>query len=339
MTSDLTRFIYIWIDKHQNFRSKVKYSHEKEPIWWQYDGSSTGQANGAESDNTEIYIKPVRTYHMPLFSECKYKQVLVLCETYLKDRKTPHPDNMRFLAEQVLSSLSVTDMDPWYGFELEFFMISTVTGLPLGFTTETPPEQGAFYCGVGAGKCFGRLIMDEFEALCLASGVKLVGSNVEVACGQWEYQIFGHGIQAADDAWVSQYLLSLVAEKYDVSISWHPKPFPGCNGSGMHVNFSTRETRTVSHGRQALSKAIEKLKVKHLEHIEVYGKHNELRLTGKHETSSLTEFTHGVGTRHTSVRINHETDELGYGYLEDRRPASSCNMYVVAMKLADTIIN
>ncbi len=331
-----TRFIYIWTDAQQNFRSKVKYATAAEgPSWWQYDGSSTGQADSADG-NTEIYLKPVRTYNMPLFSG--YRQTLVLCETYLRDRKTPHPDNKRYLAEQVLSNVS--DMDPWYGFEMEFFMISCANNLPLGFTTgDVPPEQGQFYCGVGAGKCFGRRIMNEFEELCLASGVNLVGSNVEVACGQWEYQIFGHGIKAADDAWVSQYLLSMVAEKYDVSISWHPKPFPGCNGSGMHVNFSTRATRDTSSGRAALSEAIEKLKSKHLEHIEVYGEHNELRLTGKHETSSLTEFTHGVGTRHTSVRINHETDELGYGYLEDRRPASSCNMYVVAMKLADTIIN
>jgi len=331
----VTRYVYIWLDKLQKFRSKVKYVKDDEaPTWWQYDGSSTGQAGGLE---TEIYLKPVCCYNMPPFSSVK--QVLVLCETYLKDKQTPHPDNVRCFADELLSTPYVTEMDPWYGFEMEFFMMDADKGLPLGFVTEDPPEQGPFYCGVGAGKCFGRNIMNEFEALCLECNVNIVGSNAEVACGQWEYQIFGKGIKAADDAFVSQYLLELVAEKYNVAISWHPKPFLKCNGSGMHVNFSTVRTRSPVYGRGALEQAIEKLKARHLEHISVYGKHNERRLTGKHETSSLTEFTHGVGTRHTSVRINYETHDLGYGYFEDRRPASSCNMYLVAMKLADTIIN
>jgi glutamine synthetase len=332
---NVTRYIYVWQDKQQRFRSKVKYSDaEDQPGWWQYDGSSTGQSGGPD---TEIYLKPVRCYDMPPFET--YNQMLVLCETYLKDKTTPHPDNVRHFAEQVLISPAVKEQDPWYGFEMEFFMYDQLKGLPLGFETEDPPEQGTFYCGVGAGNCFGRQIMNEFEALCLKCNINIVGSNAEVACGQWEYQIFGKGLRAPDDVCVSQFLLSMVAEKYNVSISWHPKPFLKCNGSGMHVNFSTEMTRSPVHGREGLAQAIEKLRARHHEHIAVYGKNNERRLTGKHESSSLTEFSHGVGTRHTSIRINHETNELGYGYLEDRRPAASCNMYMVAMKLADTIIN
>lgn len=324
----MNRYIYIWLDSCQNFRSKVKYS-SSEPDWWQYDGSSTGQANGYSS---EVYLKPVKIY-------TDKKQYIVLCETYLADKTTPHPDNKRWHAEEVFNKGTVKSEDPWYGFELEFFMIDPKTGLPLGFTSPLPPTQGQFYCSVGAGKCFGRQIMDEFEQLCLSYNVGIVGSNAEVACGQWEYQIFGKGLTAADDAWVSRYLLDIVAEKHNVAISWHPKPFLTCNGSGMHLNFSTTAMRDPQLGRKAIAEAVNKLSLKHREHIKVYGEHNHLRLTGHHETSSMEVFTCGVGTRNTSIRINQETDLNGYGYLEDRRPASSCNMYSVVSIMAETILS
>jgi glutamine synthetase len=55
-----------------------------------------------------------------------------------------------------------------------------------------------------------------------------------------------------------------------------------------------------------------------LEHIAVYGEDNELRLTGKHETASLNEFSYGVANRGCSVRIGRETAAEGFGYFEDR---------------------
>ena len=47
---------------------------------------------------------------------------------------------------------------------------------------------------------------------CLEAGIELTGTNAEVALGQWEYQCLGKGIKAADDLWVSRYLLYKIAE-------------------------------------------------------------------------------------------------------------------------------
>ncbi len=337
----LNRLIYAWLaptkDGHLGFRSKVKYVNEEDqPDWWQYDGSSTGQATS--SSNTEVYLKPVKQYIMPNFTE-DIRQTLVLCETYLPDKVTPHPDNKRYNCCLTMAESNVVSADPWYGFELEFFIMDAKTRLPLGFKPgEAPPAQGQFYCSVGAGNCYGRDIMDEFEALCHKCGVGLVGSNAEVSCGQWEYQIFGKGLKAADDAWASRYFLDLVAEKHGAYISWHPKPFAECNGSGMHVNFSTVDMRDPKKGHKAINNCIHLLSSRHEDHIRVYGAHNNLRLTGKHETSSMELFTCDVGTRGTSVRINHDTAKNWHGYIEDRRPASSCDMYSVVQVMADTVI-
>lgn len=64
--------------------------------------------------------------------------------------------------------------------------------------------------------------------------------------------------------------------------------------------------------------------------FQIYGKDNDKRMSGKHETSKLDEFTYGIGTRHTSVRIGHDVYNDKKGYFEDRRPASNMNPYLVA---------
>ena len=57
---------------------------------------------------------------------------------------------------------------------------------------------------------------------CLDLGITLTGTNAEVALGQWEYQCFGKGIKAADDLWVSRYLLFKIAEEFGVGVNIHP---------------------------------------------------------------------------------------------------------------------
>jgi glutamine synthetase len=61
-------------------------------------------------------------------------------------------------------------------------------------------------------------------------------------------------------------------------------------------------------------------------------------LTGHHETSSKETFSYGVGNRAASVRIPTSTAAEKKGYIEDRRPASDIDPYVVAALICDTIL-
>lgn len=54
----------------------------KDLPWWNFDGSSTGQAEGSNSD---IYLKPVAIYKDPFMLS---NNILVMCETY-KYNKEP----------------------------------------------------------------------------------------------------------------------------------------------------------------------------------------------------------------------------------------------------------
>jgi len=67
--------------------------------------------------------------------------------------------------------------------------------------------------------------------------------------------------------------------------------------------------------------------------IVFYSQNNAERLSGHHETSKYDQFSYGVGTRHTSVRIPNQVKVEGTGYFEDRRPGSDADPYLVSSRL------
>lgn len=324
---------YIWLDGHkptQGLRSKTMVRSDfggtlEECPMWVFDGSSTEQAEGNSSD---CLLKPVAIFPDP----DRENGYLVMTEVLNADG-TPHESNGR-------ATIDDDDEDFWFGFEQEYFLWDPETNLPPGFPPGGyPPPQGPYYCSVGAKNAHGRALVDEHLDLCLAAGLNVEGINAEVAAGQWEYQIFAKSPYAAgDEIWISRYLLERTAEKYGLAIEWHPKPLGDTdwNGSGMHANFSNGAMR--DEGRQEVFTAICEEFGKNIErHISVYGADNNQRLTGKHETQSIDQFSYGVSDRGASIRIPVSTMEDGWrGRLEDRRPASNADPYKVAAAIVKT---
>ena len=80
----------------------------------------------------------------------------------------------------------------------------------------------------------------------------------------------------------------------------------------------------------------------HARHIAAYdpnqGKDNARRLTGRHETSSIHDFSAGVANRGASIRIPRQVAADGQGYLEDRRPSSNCDPYSVTEIIVTTAV-
>jgi len=316
-----TKLEYIWLDgtkPTQGLRSKTRIANnfsgklEDCPVW-SFDGSSTQQAIGGNSD---LLLKPVAIYPDP-----DRKNAYLVMTEVLNPDGTPHPTNTR-------ATIADDSDDFWFGFEQEYFLCDLETKKPLGFPIDGyPAPQGPYYCCVGAKNAFGRNIVEEHFDLCLEAGLNVEGINAEVAPGQWEYQIFAKGAKdAGDQIWIARYLLERTAEKYGVYVEWHPKPLGkdlDWNGSGMHANFSNGEMRT--SGDKKVFTAICEEFGKHIqEHISVYGAYNDQRLTGKHETASINDFSYGVSDRGASIRIPVGTIEDGWkGRLEDRRPSSN----------------
>ncbi len=330
---------YIWIGGNNELRGKTKVVEIEttnitlnQISTWNYDGSSTNQASGEDS---EVILKPAAIFNDP-FRENGY---IVLCDTYLPNGEH-HTTNNRFNAKKIFDKK--LDEKPWYGLEQEYFLIDNNTGNPLGFCKNLiANQQGQYYCSVGANNAFGRDIAEEHLQACIKAGIKISGINAEVAPGQWEFQIGPcEGIEEGDHMWTARYLLIKIAEKYNVTIDFEPKPLKGhWNGSGCHTNFSTlkmREGDENNNGLYYIDDAINKLSLKHKEHMDVYGTGNELRMTGEYETSSYDKFSDGIANRGCSIRRGNETFKNNKGYFEDRRPSSNCDPYLVTSKIFET---
>jgi len=332
----VTKAEYIWIDGHtptSKLRSKTKIiDGDVKKISdlpdWGFDGSSTRQAEGHFSD---CLLKPVSYFPDPIRGG---SDILVMCEVFNADG-TVHKSNKRAQLKDLADKYK--NEDCWFGIEQEYTFFDGIK--PLGWPDNGfPAPQGGYYCGVGSDEVYGREIVEEHMEICLAAGIKLSGINAEVMPGQWEFQVGPCGpLEVSDQLWIARWLLYRIGEDYDVSATLDPKPVKGdWNGAGAHTNFSTKSMREPG-GIKVIEDACKKLGAKHDEHIAVYGAMNEERLTGLHETCSISEFRYGVSDRGASIRIPMQTDQDGYGYLEDRRPSANVDPYEVCYMLIKTI--
>lgn len=338
---------YVWIDgSGVVLRGKARTLNKKVTCVadipeWNFDGSSCYMA---PTENSEVILKPVAYYRDPFRQG---DNILVMCETYVWEDTTykklvPANTNFRAYATKIWDACP--EEVPWYGIEQEYQLLvghGRFTTWPLGWPKDGyPGPQGPYYCSIGASNTFGRIIADNHYKCCLYAGINISGTNAEVAPGQWEYQIGPSvGVDVGDMMHMSRYLLTRCAEDYGVDVSFAPKLFPDWNGSGCHTNYSTETMRAGTGGMEYIHDMMKKFEAKHAQHISVYGEDNHLRLTGHHETSSSTKFSFGVGNRAASFRIPTATTAAnGKGYIEDRRPASNIDAYLVASMIFDTSV-
>jgi glutamine synthetase len=321
---------YIWIDGTKptaKLRSKAKVVPDgQEPPIWGFDGSSTQQAPGANSD---CVLRPVFVCPDPIRGG---NNKLVMAEVLLPDM-TPHETNTRAACAKVAKEYAREEA--WFGIEQEYTFFDGAK--PLGWPDNGfPAPQGGYYCGVGADEVFGRDVVEAHLDNCIRAGLSIYGINAEVMPAQWEFQVGALPAPLiADQLWVARWLLYRTGEDFGVSATLYPKPVKGdWNGAGAHTNFSTKAMR---QSLDACIAAAEALGKRHDLHIANYGYGIEERLTGLHETCSYKEFRYGVSDRGASVRIPWQVAKEKKGYIEDRRPNANMDPYVTTRLIIETV--
>jgi glutamine synthetase len=322
---------YIWLDGTEPtplMRSKTKILPEgTEPPVWGFDGSSTNQAAGNQSD---CVLQPVFRCPDPIRGG---SDVLVLCEV-LDVSMEPHLTNTRAKLREVASKHA--DFQCLFGLEQEYTFLKS-DGTPLGFPTNGyPAPQGPYYCGVGGSQIFGREVVEAHMEACLKAGLGISGINGEVMPGQWEFQVGPLSpLEVGDHLIVARWLLCRIAENFNCDASFDSKPAKGdWNGAGCHANFSTNQMR---ESYDACVAACEAIGERYLEMVEHYGHGIQDRLTGAHETQKWDQFSFGVSDRGASIRIPWQVEKNGKGYIEDRRPNANMDPYVVARLMVDVV--
>lgn len=341
---------YIWLDINNNYRSKVRIVEDEpknieEVSEWNYDGSSTGQATVHQS---EVILTPVKMYKFN-------KKIFVLCETLNKREcvysNDYYPDNGTYFSANFIFD-KYKNEEAMFGIEQEFFMYDqneTILEINLKKSGDyysgngiTSPRRrpylgeviktGEYYCGNGITSSRTRPFLEEVVETGLDIGLKISGMNYEVAPGQAEIQVCNIGIDACTDLLMIRFLLVRIGERHNIVIDFSPKPFNTENGSGCHINFSTKSLRNTIDKLDRcnmITSMSSKLELCHDLFInKYYGEGNKERLTGSCETSDFKTFSASESSRSVSIRY-----EKNYRYFEDRRPSSNINPYLACSKL------
>ncbi|PIF01509.1 MAG: glutamine synthetase type III [Maribacter sp.] len=143
---------------------------------------------------------------------------------------------------------NVSKVNATLGWEQEYFLIDkslamsrpdiVMTGRTLvGQTAAKGQQLGDHYFGVIPSRVLS--FMSHLEVECTKLGVPVKTRHNEVAPNQFELApIFEEANLAVDHNLLLMDVMDKVAEKHNMKVLFHEKPFAGVNGSGKHNNWS-----------------------------------------------------------------------------------------------------
>ena len=187
--SGMVQAEYVWIGGNNELRCKTKTlmkspkSVDDLPIW-NFDGSSTEQAPGTDS---EVLLKPCAMYKDPF--RPGGPNLLVLCDCYKPDPDGPKglgaaiPTNTRVKCAEIMEK--VIGKEPWFGIEQEYTLFEPDRKTPYGWPKGGFPDrpQGPYYCSIGTENAYGRAVCEAHYKCCMYAGINISGINGEVMPG------------------------------------------------------------------------------------------------------------------------------------------------------------
>lgn len=311
---------YIWIDATgENIRLKDRILNEIPKLIadipkWSYAENPPYQTGSS----IEMMLYPRALYRNP-FKPGKH-DVIVMCDTYQPDGSPFHTNHRHAMQTSVDKTI---EQEPIFGIEQKYTLLDE-QGQPF-IRPKNELMEGTNYCGVGFNGIYARDLVESHALACLYAGIDFSGTNADEFPLQWRYKIGPSvGIQAADDLWVSRYILVRIAEEFGICVTL--KSIEGDrNQTRAHINYSTAAMRA-DGGIKVIREAIKLLEHEHNEHLKVFDAHE----------SKIDTFSWDVADRNVSVRVPESVAESEKELLKDRGPPSNMDPYVVCNALLTT---
>ena len=229
------------------------------------DGSSIeGFVRVNESDQ---YLRPdLNSFAIYPWRPSHGRVARLLCDVYNPDG-TPFIGDPRQVLRRIIARAGKRGYTLNVGPECEFFLFQTDDeGCPL---VKTNDEAGYFDLGpLDHGESTRREVCLNLEEM----GIIAEASHHEVAPGQHEIDVkYTEAMEAADNIMTIRLAVKTLAQRGGLHATFMPKPLPGQNGSGMHVNMSLfQDGRNIFYdpeGKHGLSKTAYSFIAGILEHV------------------------------------------------------------------------
>lgn len=196
-----------------------------------FDGSSIqGFVRIEESD---MYLKPDYSTFMVNPWEEEKDVARITCEVYNPDG-SPFEGCPRTNLKRVVREVEEMGFTANFGPEMEFFLFFRDEK---GKATTNTHDQGGYFdlLPVDLGEEARRNIVIALEKL----GFEVEASHHEVAPGQHEIDFrYSDALTTADRIMTLKLTGKTIALKYNLHVTFMPKPIFGINGSGMHTHLS-----------------------------------------------------------------------------------------------------
>jgi glutamine synthetase len=144
----------------------------------------------------------------------------------------PHSGDPRSVLGVVAEKARAKEMKLVVGSELEFFLVRRLHDRSI-----EPADHGGYFATAPSDGALAlrRKVFTSLKAL----GISATTHHHEVAPGQHEIGLRHTEVMtAADQVMVSKLAIAEIAAAEGLTATFMPKPFPGTNGSGMHIHLS-----------------------------------------------------------------------------------------------------
>lgn len=206
-----------------------------------FDGSSIrGFSKQSESDLIlEIDWPSIRWLPSDIFGPGK-----IIVFAFVKKRdNTYHPSDFRSRLRSYTEEIKKThDIEALLSAEIEGFLVNNINAEE-SYTEEKGFEfisASGYYHSLPMDKL--RYFIDRVAEAQRAMGFKNEKDHPEVAPSQFELNFsYSEALKTCDNIQIYKLICRQIANTMGITSTFLPKPFPGINGNGMHINLSLKK--------------------------------------------------------------------------------------------------